>query len=615
MIALPSRLASSRIRIAPPIVLSIAWTMSVVLASVAHGQETQQSQVASATSEFGNAPSYAEQKEYSVPKTDLQYHLSPGKSIGYEFRYQSDFGGKYYGFAGKVVQKITSLKPSTLNSDQKEKNVEGSGTAFVVRPDGFLVTCAHVVEGSKKVDVHLDGKQYSAKVVDLDFPNDLALLRIDAKNLTPLPIMDSGKIELAEEIRVVGFPLSTVLGESLKISQGSVSGIAATEDNRTFQLDAVVNPGNSGGPVVTEKGHVAGVAKALLAGNGISSVGLAVTANDVRRLLERNQLRYRSPPEADDYLRGPDLAKKVAPAVALLKVTSGDGGVGVAQQRVISFESSYLPNMDRDKPMLPTPGGYSLRESGQTLVNAFGEVAFCDGKFGLPCVMGPLGAMGMETLPREDTDQWQSQTLHFVPKHRLGRLMVDFEALPSIGKRLNSNSDFDSDSGRPRLTLGQLLSQPVLETCDYKIVSEKEHIVEIEKKHEAKSIHPDDEPTAFKMSGTATIHFNKRLGRLDSIHYLGSAEISANQITFRIPITFTCFSTEISRKEALDAAPELPQPKGTPNQVANNPAPQMTRPPRTTTPPRRSFTPRPATPAQPSKPIPRSQGLSKLRLD
>ena len=595
--------------------LSIVMAMCVFTTNLVHAQEAEEEAAPATNSEFGTAPSFAKQREYTIPKTKLQYNLDPGKTNGYEFRYQSDLQGKFYGFAGTIVQKITSLKPSTLNPNQKEEKVEGSGTAFVVRPDGFLVTCAHVVEGSKSVTVHLEDKQYDAKVVDMDFGNDLALLRIDADNLTPLPIMDSSKIELAEEIRVVGFPLSTVLGESLKISRGTVSGIGPTDGSQSFQLDAVVNPGNSGGPVVTEKGHVAGVAKAALEGEGIVSVGLAVTSNDVRRMLERNQLKYRVPPESDDYLRGPDLAKKVAPAVALLKVTSGDGGVGIAQQRVISYDASYLPNVDRDKPVVPALGGYAINESGKTLANAFGEVDYCDGKLGLPCLMGALGTMGLETFPREDVDQWQSQKLLFVPRQRLAGLMVDFLALPTLGTRLNPNSDFDSNSGRPRLTLGQLFSQPVLEVSDYKIVSEKGHIIEIEKKHELTSIHKEDELPAFKMSGKATIQFNTRLGRMDSIHYLGNAEVTANQITLRIPVAFTCFSTEISRKDALAAAPELPQQQAPPNQVANNPGPQMNRPPRTSTRPPSFSPPKPATPPQPSKPIPRSQGLSKLKLD
>lgn len=602
---------------------SLGIALAIVFAGANRGesQEPEVAPASAANDEFGTAPSYAQQREYTIPKTELQYNLEPGKSIGYEYHYKSDVQGKFFGYSGTVIQKITSLKPSTLSKDEKEKNVEGSGTGFVVRPDGFLITCAHVVEGSKSVTVCLDGKEYPAKVIDMDSLNDLALLRIDANNLTPLPIMDSKKIELAEEVRVVGYPLSTVLGESLKISRGTVSGIGPTDGSQSFQLDAVVNPGNSGGPVVTEKGHVAGVAKALLSGNGISNVGLAVTANDVRKMLERNKLKYRIPPDTDDFLRGPDLAKKVAPAVALLKVVSGDGGVGIAEQRVISFTGNSLSQQDRDNIIVPPLGSRTVEETGKTLVNAFGEVDYCDGKLGVPSLMGSLGTMGMETFPREDTDRWQSYKLLFVPKDFIGRLMVEFRALPTIPTRLNANSDFDSQSGRPRLTLGQLFSQPVLETSDYKIVSRKGHIVEIEKTHKVESIHPDGEQVAFQLSGKATIQFNTRLGRLDSLHYIGNSEVTTNQITFRIPFTFTCFSTEVSREQALAATPELPERQLPPNQFANNPppqgnsTPQMTRPPRSSTPPRSFSTPKPSAPMPTSKPIPRSQGLSKLRLD
>ena len=102
-----------------------------------------------------------------------------------------------------------------------------------------------VVRGSVKVVVHLGDKDYPATVTAYDpVGKDLALLHVDASNLPVVPLADSDKVELGEDIRALGFPLSDVLGESIKITRGSVCGIVKRDDSNLFQVDATINPGN-----------------------------------------------------------------------------------------------------------------------------------------------------------------------------------------------------------------------------------------------------------------------------------------------------------------------------------------------------------------------------------
>lgn len=126
-----------------------------------------------------------------------------------------------------------------------------AGTAFVVHPDGYLLTAAHVVKDAVKVEVVIGEKSYSATVLGVDEKRDLALLQIQAKNLSVLSLGNSNAVQVGEEVRVFGFPLASALGDSVKVTRGTVSGIVTKEAQRVFQMDAAVNPGNSGGPLVT----------------------------------------------------------------------------------------------------------------------------------------------------------------------------------------------------------------------------------------------------------------------------------------------------------------------------------------------------------------------------
>src|SRR5262249_28209210 len=139
---------------------------------------------------------------------------------------------------------------------------KGSATGFVVHPNGWLVTCAHVVADAAKIEVSLGGRSYPAKVVARHTGADLAVLRIEAQNLPTLALGDSDTAEVGQEVWALGYPLSDVLGNNLKATRGTLSGVNLKNGGKEFQVDASVNPGNSGGPLVNDHGQVLGVTKA-----------------------------------------------------------------------------------------------------------------------------------------------------------------------------------------------------------------------------------------------------------------------------------------------------------------------------------------------------------------
>jgi serine protease Do len=173
---------------------------------------------------------------------------------------------------------------------------EAAGSGFVVTRDGYILTNDHVVDGSDDVTVRLlDRREFKAKVIGTDPGTDLAVLKIEATNLTPAPLGDSDAARVGEWVLAVGNPL----GENLTFTV--TSGIISAK-GRTLQLpnvsdrsiqdfiqtDAAINPGNSGGPLVSTSGRVLGVNSAIASQTGFySGYGFAIPINLARQVMDQ----------------------------------------------------------------------------------------------------------------------------------------------------------------------------------------------------------------------------------------------------------------------------------------------------------------------------------------
>ncbi len=174
----------------------------------------------------------------------------------------------------------------------------GLGTGFVVRSDGVIVTNAHVVAGATKVSVMMrDGNVYPAKVLGSDEANDIAVIRIDAKNLPDAKLGNSNNLVIGEWAIAIGNPFGFYLGNSEP--SVSVGVISATQRNLIgpgegqasyydmIQTDAAINPGNSGGPLVDADGEVVGVNSSIFSPSGGSvGLGFAIPINRVARVVD-----------------------------------------------------------------------------------------------------------------------------------------------------------------------------------------------------------------------------------------------------------------------------------------------------------------------------------------
>lgn len=139
------------------------------------------------------------------------------------------------------------------------------GTGFAISPKGYLVTCHHVVKDAARIIVHVSGGHLEAKIVALDPRNDLAVLEVPSWPGRHLGLVSSTEVTHASDVLAAGFPDPSVLGTNPKISTGIVNALSGVRDDpRHIQISAPVQPGNSGGPLVSESGRVVGVVAAGL---------------------------------------------------------------------------------------------------------------------------------------------------------------------------------------------------------------------------------------------------------------------------------------------------------------------------------------------------------------
>ena len=164
---------------------------------------------------------------------------------------------------------------------------ESVGSGLIVESDGVILTNYHVVARSEEIDVALaDGRRFEADLVGADAATDLAVLRIDVKDLPKAEWADSDTVEVGEMAWAIGNPF----GLDRTITYGIVSavgrrGVVDNPFQEFLQTDAAINPGNSGGPLVDVHGHVMGITTAIV-GKGFRGIGFAIPSNTARRVCD-----------------------------------------------------------------------------------------------------------------------------------------------------------------------------------------------------------------------------------------------------------------------------------------------------------------------------------------
>jgi S1-C subfamily serine protease len=166
--------------------------------------------------------------------------------------------------AQRLAREFRPRKESGSDNSTSPESPTASGSGFFITDDGYLITNNHVVKNAAQVRLVTNAGLISARVVKVDTANDLALLKAEGK-FSSLPIASSRTMKLGGTVATVGFPNIGLQGFAPKFARGEIASLSgAVDDARYFQISVPVQPGNSGGALVDERGNVVGVVSAKL---------------------------------------------------------------------------------------------------------------------------------------------------------------------------------------------------------------------------------------------------------------------------------------------------------------------------------------------------------------
>ena len=167
---------------------------------------------------------------------------------------------------------------------------KGMGSGFIINKDGTILTNAHVVDGAKNVTVTLkDGRTFEGEVMGRDAVTDVAVVKINGKDLPTVKVGDSNSLQPGEMAIAIGNPLGldNTVTEGIISATGRSSGQVGIPDKRVnfIQTDAAINPGNSGGPLLNQKGEVIGINTAII--QGAQGLGFAIPIDTAQRISDQ----------------------------------------------------------------------------------------------------------------------------------------------------------------------------------------------------------------------------------------------------------------------------------------------------------------------------------------
>jgi hypothetical protein len=245
-----------------------------------------------------------------------------------------------------LVLVMLALRPLCQAQDRIENTVTGSG--FFVSTEGHLLTNLHVVKGCQTASLKVGGSAASARILFSDTKNDLAVLKFDHPPAFLLFRQDE-RLRLGESVVAVGYPLAGVVASSMNLTTGTISALAGLgDDARIVQFTAPVQPGNSGGPLLDQSGHVVGIVTSKLSplwtaahlGDIPQNVNFAIKASVAKDFLDSKGIDYGTAPSTEAVVT-PRIADQARNAVVSIECAPGlSGGFAANNEPNTSSETS-----------------------------------------------------------------------------------------------------------------------------------------------------------------------------------------------------------------------------------------------------------------------------------
>ena len=281
---------------------------------------------------------------------------------------------------------------------------QGQGSGFITRSDGVILTNAHVVEGASEVTVTLpDGRSFSGKVLGADPLTDVAVVKVVAQKLPVAPLGDSAKVRPGEWAIAIGNPL----GLDNTVTAGIISAIQRTnavgEGQRVpyIQTDAAVNPGNSGGPLINDRGQVIGINTAIRQAPG-AGLSFAIPINLARQIaaqiLEKGRASH---PYIGVRLQAltPQLAREINATTGECRLPEINGVVVVEVMQGSPAAEAGLKPCD----LIETVGGKKVKNPSEV------QVAVDQGKVGQPLMISIKRGSGSRDVTLEPAELRSSE--------------------------------------------------------------------------------------------------------------------------------------------------------------------------------------------------------------
>ena len=227
---------------------------------------------------------YAAEKSLPTVVHILNTRNSKIETVDVQSNPFDDFFSDPFGFFGNPNQGNGGSQKRQYRTPKKQ----GTGSGVIISTDGYIVTNNHVVEGADELTVTLnDNKEYSARIIGTDKTTDLALIKIDGKNLPAITIADSEKIKVGEWVLAVGNPFNLTNTVTAGIVSAKGRSLYQNGVESFIQTDAAINPGNSGGALVNTKGELIGINAMLYSQTGsFSGYGFAIPTSIMNKVVD-----------------------------------------------------------------------------------------------------------------------------------------------------------------------------------------------------------------------------------------------------------------------------------------------------------------------------------------